>query len=125
MNSGLLNLTGVGMLPATTPGLPGQAPTVYGTPSKSLSEARHPMKLFSSVVPVGLTIGAGKQPWLSVGLGPFGSLSPCAGLQLKLESILVQFSKWPISSEKATLYECAAHRTRVSGDDVLYIGWKA
>jgi hypothetical protein len=23
------------------------------------------------------------------------------------------------------LYECAAHRTRVSGLDVLYIGWKA
>src|SRR5215472_5345942 len=35
-----------------------------------------------------------------------------------------QYSKWPISSENATLYECAAHGTRVCSLDVEYMGWK-
>src|SRR5437762_5648358 len=38
---------------------------------------------------------------------------------------LSQYSKWPISSEKATLYECAAHGTRVCSLEVAYIGWNA
>src|SRR5436190_6315391 len=38
---------------------------------------------------------------------------------------LSQYSKWPVSSEKATLYECAAQGTRVSGLDVAYSGWNA
>src|SRR2546428_7864602 len=37
----------------------------------------------------------------------------------------LQDSKCPVSSEKATLYECAAQMTRVCSDDVLYIGWKS
>src|SRR5436190_13640442 len=37
---------------------------------------------------------------------------------------LLQYSKCPISSEKATLYECAAHGTRVCSLEVAYIGWK-
>src|SRR5947209_6634430 len=41
------------------------------------------------------------------------------------EVTAVHQSKWPISSEKAMLYECAAHGTRVFSDEVLYIGWKS
>src|SRR6266581_4890384 len=41
------------------------------------------------------------------------------------EVTAVHQSKWPISSEKAMLYECAAHVTRVFSDEVLYIGWKS
>src|SRR5690349_24328926 len=37
----------------------------------------------------------------------------------------LQYSKWPISSENATLYECAAHGTRVCSLEVAYSGWKA
>ena len=40
-------------------------------------------------------------------------------------SICEQKSKCPISSEKATLYECADHRTPTPGFDVEYIGWKS
>src|SRR5437773_11437520 len=36
-----------------------------------------------------------------------------------------QYSKCPISSENATLYECAAHGTRVCSFAVEYIGWNA
>src|SRR6266496_3293727 len=36
-----------------------------------------------------------------------------------------QYSQRPISSENATLYECAAHGTRVCSPDVAYIGWNA
>src|SRR3989440_6465894 len=36
-----------------------------------------------------------------------------------------QYSKWPISSEKLTLYVCAAHGTRVCSLDDEYIGRKA
>src|SRR5437773_6943140 len=36
-----------------------------------------------------------------------------------------QYSKCPISSEKATLYEWAAHGTRVCSLEVAYIGWNA
>ena len=39
------------------------------------------------------------------------------------ESTALQYSKWPISSEKATLYVCAAHSTRVFAFEVLNIGW--
>src|SRR5215471_3287369 len=40
-------------------------------------------------------------------------------------STLLQYSKWPVSSEKSTLYEWAAQGTRVCSLDVEYIGWKA
>ena len=40
-------------------------------------------------------------------------------------STALQYSKWPISSENATLYEWAAHGTRVCSLEVEYIGWKA
>ena len=39
--------------------------------------------------------------------------------------IVEQYWKCPISSEAATLYECAAHGTRVCSLDVEYIGWNA
>ena len=39
--------------------------------------------------------------------------------------IVEQYWKWPISSEAATLYECAAHGTRVCSLEVAYIGWNA
>src|SRR6476661_3655950 len=38
--------------------------------------------------------------------------------------IVEQYWKCPISSDAATLYECAAHGTRVCSLDVAYIGWK-
>src|SRR2546426_12815550 len=41
----------------------------------------------------------------------------------RLRLARLQYSKCPISSENATLYECAAHGTRVCSLDVLYIGW--
>src|SRR5262245_19956903 len=40
------------------------------------------------------------------------------------ESTVLQYSKCPISSEAATLYEWAAHGTRVCSLEVEYIGWK-
>src|ERR1700730_14912923 len=40
-------------------------------------------------------------------------------------STALQYSKCPISSEKATLYECAAHGTRVCSLEVAYMGWKS
>ena len=53
-------------------------------------------------------------------------LSPSPGLtHLPWTFAWSQYSKWPISSEKATLYECAAHGTRVCSLDVEYIGWNA
>src|SRR5438270_135698 len=61
--------------------------------------------------------------------------SPSGGLPLSAPPDIVQappslatasqYSKWPISSENATLYEWAAHGTRVCSLDVEYIGWKA
>src|SRR5437868_5117792 len=41
-----------------------------------------------------------------------------------LISTALQYSKCPISSENATLYEWAVHDTRVCSLDVLYIGSK-
>src|SRR6267142_1736331 len=53
-------------------------------------------------------------------------LSPAAGLtHLPWTLAWPQYSKWPISSENATLYEWAAHGTRVCSLDVEYIGWNA
>src|SRR5215831_21100725 len=54
----------------------------------------------------------------------FGSLPP-AWTQTRCGFALSQYSKCPISSENATLYECAAQGTRVCGPDVEYIGWNA
>ena len=109
-------------LVVTAPVLPGQVPCWYSGPSKSTSVNRHPVNDAATVVPAGLTIGAGKQERSSKsGLDPLPSEFPF--VQRKLELAWLQYSKWPISSEKATLYECAAHSTRVLGVDVLYIGW--
>src|SRR5512140_2560915 len=55
---------------------------------------------------------------------PAGSVTP-ATAQPPAPSSAAQYSKWPISSENETLYECAAHTTRVCSLDVAYIGWKA
>src|SRR5438874_13543725 len=53
-------------------------------------------------------------------------LSPSAGFtHLPWALAWPQYSKCPISSENATLYECAAHGTRVCSLDVAYIGWNA
>src|SRR4029079_15637586 len=53
-------------------------------------------------------------------------LSPSAGFtHLPWTLAWPQYSKWPISSAKATLYEWAAHGTRVCSLEVEYIGWKA
>src|SRR5512142_1168389 len=66
--------------------------------------------------------GGAKQPTSSESrlLGslapPLVQLPPCPFTAL-------QYSKWPISSEKATLYECAAHTTRVASLEVAYAGW--
>ena len=62
-----------------------------------------------------------------------GSVSPLAPslpthpplmLLVSRGATLEQKSKWPISSVKSTLYECAAHGMRVCTVEVLYIGWK-
>lgn len=63
----------------------------------------------------------GTQPTSS--LSSVGSSEP-ATAQLKLASSALQCSKWPISSEKATLYVCADH-VFPRGFAVLYSGWKA
>src|SRR5262245_22972008 len=78
------------------------------------------------VVPAGLTMSYGKQPRSS--LSRVGSVASGKLDALQLppnELTALQYSKWPISSENATLYECAAHSTRVAGVDVLNIGWNA
>ena len=95
--SGLLNTIGVGTLAESAPVPPGQLACWYEGPSKSLSGARHPMNDDSSVAPAGLTTSAGKQLVLSLGFGPVGSESP--DVQRNLESMALQYSKWPISSE--------------------------
>src|SRR5438067_1968573 len=108
---------GVDTLPSTAPGLPGHVPLWYSGPSKSPSVPRQPvMVLFD--VPSGFTTGARAQPRSSLS-APSGSV----GLGTRQLVELPQYSKCPISSENATLYEWAAHSTRVSGLDVLYMGW--
>ena len=75
----------------------------YETPSKSLSVAMQP--------PIGTRVekAALKHP----------SSSPSSAASLLLvhsppsAATALQYSKWPISSENATLYEWAAHGTRV------------
>src|SRR6266496_2412840 len=63
-----------------------------------------------------------KHPWSSPSV--FVSLPP-GRTQRCCAFALSQYSKCPISSENATLYECAAHGTRVCTPDVEYIGWNA
>src|SRR5438034_296426 len=53
-------------------------------------------------------------------------LSPTVGLtHFPWTLAWLHSSKWPISSEYDTLYECAAHGTRVCSLEVAYIGWNA
>src|ERR1700719_3523683 len=65
-----------------------------------------------------------KQPTSSLSTPP-GSLAPAAMQFPPSKSTPAQYSKWPISSEKATLYAWAVQGRRVSSLEVLYIGWKA
>src|SRR5262245_25939528 len=87
----------------------------YDTPSKSLSVPIQPPTRIRSEA------SALKQPTSSpsgvVSLPPGSTQAPWAARS--------QYSKWPISSENATLYECAAHGTRVCSLEVAYIGWNA
>src|SRR5215469_216258 len=64
----------------------------------------------------------GTQP-VSSASSPLASWAP-AEAQLKFWSSARQFSKWPISSEKATLYVCA-DQVLPRGFAVLYAGWNA
>src|SRR5947208_10278097 len=72
--------------------------------------------------PIGTSVekAASKQPSSS----PSRPGSPLLVHGPPSEATLLQYSKCPISSEKATLYECAAHGTRVCSLEVAYIGWK-
>ena len=87
----------------------------YETPSKSLSVPMHP--------PIGTSSekAGEKQPRSSPSMLP----SLLLVQRPPSRATVLQYSKWPISSEKATLYECAAHGTRVCSLDVEYIGWNA
>src|SRR5947208_2760400 len=55
--------------------------------------------------------------------GTSSSFAPGSAQTSPSTGTLLQYSKCPISSENATLYECAAHGTRVCSLDVEYIGW--
>src|SRR5438445_5835165 len=68
---------------------------------------------------------ASKQPTSSLSLGSVSPATPSRTEQLPRFTTLAQLSKWPVSSAKAMLYEWAAPVTRVSSDEVLYIGWKS
>src|SRR4029078_1545707 len=114
LNSGLVNRIGLGWSFLSCPGfgsVPGQS-ALYDGPSKSSSEARQP--------PIGMSVDA-------AGLKHVVSSSSSAASLLLMQSppsrvTWLQYSKCPISSEKAVLYECAAHGTRVFSLEVEYIG---
>src|SRR5690349_1032076 len=93
----------------------------YSGPSKSASVEVQPVR-FTSVdcAPV-------KQPRSSSAPESVASRSCTPStVQRRLAGLTaLQYSKWPISSENATLYECAAHGTRVCSLEVAYSGWKA
>src|SRR5580765_2225042 len=114
LKSGLVNVTGVEWYFASWPrfgSVPGQS-FLYEVPSKSESLAMQP--------PTGTSSDSAevKQP-------PSSSSRLSSPLAVQLPpspSTAEQYSKWPISSENATLYECAAHGTRVCSLEVEYIG---
>src|SRR5215471_19690086 len=66
---------------------------------------------------------AAKQPTSSPSVA--ASRPPATVHRPVLVSTVLQNSKWPVSSEKATFWLCAAQGTRVCSLDVAYIGWKA
>src|SRR5262245_30156859 len=97
--------------------VPGQS-CRYDCPSKSLSAEKHPL-IFTRD-----ESAAGTQKLLpSSGSGFEPSKLP-GFTQLNCESSLRQFSKCPISSEKATLYVCA-DQVLPRGFAVSYSGWNA
>src|SRR5690348_8646798 len=96
--------------------VPGQL-LKYSGPSKSPSESVHPLSGMRDDRP------AVKQK-LSSSSGPLGSVELADAqtpvpLRMLAPFTFGQYSKWPISSEKAMLYECAAHTTRVCSLEVL------
>src|SRR6476619_1017579 len=114
LKSGLVNVTGVAWYLASCPrfgSLPGQS-SRYEVPSKSMSLAMQP--------PIGTSRASAelKQP-----VSSSSRLASLFAVQSRPSPLTAeQYSKWPISSANATLYECAAHGTRVCSLDVEYIG---
>src|SRR5579875_116872 len=76
--------------------VPGQS-FRYGGPSKSSSVPRQPLIGYS------VDCEAAKQPKSSLSSDPFFSDTPAAVQVPVLVSTRLQYSKWPISSENATL----------------------
>src|SRR5215469_5627034 len=97
----------------------------YGTPSKSPSiSLKHPPICTSSEALAGrqkLSSPSGSIPAVSPSL--VSEPSGCRQVLSGSVPTLPQYSKCPISSEKAMLYVCAALKLRVCGDEVLYIAW--
>src|SRR4029078_6791386 len=118
-NVGLVNRIDAGWIAAASAAFVMEAGHVFWqeTPSKSVSVAMQP-PTWTRSESSGLKQDESSPSFLL--------LSPSAGLtHLPWTLAWPQYSKWPISSAKATLYEWAAHGTRVCSLDVAYMGWKA
>ena len=113
--SGLLNWIGVGRSLVLPSGHSGW----YGT----LSKPGAPPGLKQPLTWTKVDHDFGKQYVSSESAGSWSLTTPSIPVQFPPGAeTLVHRSKWPVSSAKAMLYECAAHGTRVFSDDVLYIG---
>src|SRR5260370_37947187 len=117
--SGLVNRIEDGTRVGSLPGDPGQV-SWYGTPSKSASVPAHPVIWMRVVLAALKQKLSSSVPLLVVSR----SCTPSV-VQFPKKLTALQYSKCPISSENAMLYEWAAHGTRVCSLAVLYIGWKA